>query len=411
MNNISINNIKNTIKGYLKNENFEEAKTGELNNFIGNNLRTILQLTDTWEAKDLQDDLLALSNKINKQNNTPQAHELSFNIMGLALGLLSINKNNYLQDQIPSDVFSVILNNLNSNNLASNIKFLTSTKRTSTMWMKEVNAHILRRINEENISLHIVGCKTGSEAVNYIIKNKLKSANLSKFPDITDEDLKKLIENCPDLHTLFLRSGHIKEVSFEKLQALQSLDLSFCRQLSGDRLAEALGKLTALKSLDLSWCMQLSRDKLAEALGKLTALQSLRLAACRQLSGDKLAEALGKLTGLQSLYLYGCTQLSEDKLTEAFGKLTPLQSLNLAQCTQLSEDKLIEALDKLRALKSLDLAGCTQLSVDKKLTEALGKLTALQSLNLSGCAQLSAYKLKELINKLKPQIKISAWAI
>ena len=66
------------------------------------------------------------------------------------------------------------------------------------MWRKEINAHILRRINEENLSLSIVGCKTGSEAIDYIIKNKLQSANLSKFCDITDENLKKLIENCPE---------------------------------------------------------------------------------------------------------------------------------------------------------------------------------------------------------------------
>ena len=233
MNNMSINSINNTIKGYLNNENFEPAKIGELNDFIDKNLRAILQQTDTWEAKNLQANLLALSNKINKEINTPQAHELSFNIMGIALGLLSAEKNNYLQEEIPSEVFSVILDNLNPNNLKADIKFLKSTERTSKMWRKEIHAHILRRINEENLSLSIVGCKTGSEAIDYIIKNKLQSANLSDFPDITDEDLKKLIENCPDLHTIFLRSDRIKEVPFEKLQALQSLDLRECTQLFG----------------------------------------------------------------------------------------------------------------------------------------------------------------------------------
>ncbi len=409
MYNISINNINNQIKGYLNDENFEQDKIGELKDFIDKNLRTILQQTeDSREAKNLQTKLLDLSNKINKEINTPQAHELSFNIMGIALGLLSDRKNNYLQDEIPSDVFSVILNNLSSNNLATDIKFLKSTERTSKEWLKEVNAHILRRINEENLPLSFVGCKTASEAINYIIKNKLQSANLSHFPYITDGDLKKLIENCPDLHTLFLRFIKINEVPFEKLPALQSLNLRQCVQLSEDKLAEALSKLTSLKNLNLSGCEQLSGNKLAEALGKLTALQSLDLGWCTQLSGDTLIEVLGKLTALKSLDLAGCKQLSEDKLTEALGKLAALNSLALGGCTQLSEDKLAEVLGKLKALKSLDLYNCGQLSGDK-LAETLGKLTTLESLNLSRSSQLSGGKLHEALGKLTGLKSLVLW--
>ncbi len=398
MNKISIYSINNTIKEYLNKDNFEQAKILELNNFIDKNLRAILQQTETGEAKNLQANLLALSDKINREIDTPQAHKLSFNIMGLALGLLSAKKNNYLQDQIPSEVFSIIIDKLNPNNLASDIKFLKSIERTSKLWRKEINAHVLRRINEKSIPLSNVGCKTGSEAINYISKNKLQSADLFEFSNITDENLNKLIENRPNLHKIFLRSDKIKEVSFEKLLALQTLVLKGCTQLSGDKLAEALGKLTALQRLNLAGCTQLSEDKLAKALGKLTALQTLNLAGCTQLSGDKLAEALGKLTALQTLNLAGCTQLSGDKLAEALGKLTALQWLNLEGCTQLSGDKLAEALGKLTALH-LGLAGCTQLSGDK-LAEALGKLTALQTLALEGCTQLSGDKLAEALGKL-----------
>ncbi len=399
MNYISITDTNYLIKGYLYAENFDQHKTWELNNLIDNNLRMILQQTETPQSKDLQANLLALSNKINKEINTPQAHELSFNIMGLALGLFSTEKNNYLQDEIPSDVFSVILNNLNPDNLASDIQFLTSIERTSTLWRQEIHTHILRRINVENLSPSIIGCKTGSEAIEYIIKNKLQSANLSDFFDITDDDLKKLIENCPNLHTLFVHSNKIKEIPFEKLQALQRLDLAWCKQLSEDKLPEALAKLTALKSLVLRGCWQLSGDKLAETLGKLQALQGLDLSDCTQLSEDILIEALGKLTALQSLDLSWCKQLSGDKLAEALGKLQALKSLDFAWCTQLSEDTLIVALGKLTALQSLNLAGCTQLSGDK-LAKELGKLTALKRLTI---ARFKGDKLAEALDKFKAQ--------
>ena len=408
MNNMSIDNINNIINKYLNNENFEQEKIGKLNNFIDINLRSILQQTETLEARDLQANLLALSNKINKEIDTPQAHKLSFDIMGIALGIFSAEKFDYLQEEIPSDVFSVIVDNLNPHNLASDIKFLKSIETTSKMWSKEINAHILRRINEENLSPSFVPCKTGAEAIDYIIKHKLQSANLSEFSDVTDENLNKLIENCPNLHTLFVQSDKIKEMPFEKLTALQGLDLVVCTQLSGDKLIEALGKLTALQSLNLGGCTQLSGDKLIEALGKLTALQSLNLGGCTQLSGDKLIEALGKLTALQSLILWACTELSGDKLAEALGKLTALQGLNLWACMQLSGDKLAEALAKLTALRSLNLAWCTELSGDK-LIEALAKLTALQGLNLIGCTQLSGDKLIEALAKLTALQRLDLW--
>ncbi len=290
----NINDINNKINGYLNNDTFEPAKIPELNNFIYFNLRMILQQTETWEAKDLQDNLLALSNKIHREMDTPHAHKLSFDIMGIALGLLSIKKNNYLQDEIPSDVFSIILDNLNPSNSASDIKFLKSTERTSKMWMKEINTHILRRINEKNLSFSLVGCKTGAEAINYIIKNKLQNANLSEFSDITDVDLNKLIKNCPDIHTLGVRSNKSKDVPFAKL--LQSLNLGGYWGLSEDKLIESINKLTALQSLKLAGCRLLSEDKLLEELRKLKALQRLALSGCAERSAYIPVEGLSKLT-------------------------------------------------------------------------------------------------------------------
>ncbi len=399
MNTMSIENVNTTIKGYLNEDSFGKAKLSKLNDFIDKNLRTILQQTETSEAKDLQGNLVALSNKINKDINTPQAHELSFNIIGIALGLLSGKKNNYLQDEIPSDVFSIIIDNLNPRNSKSDIKFLKSIERTSTMWRKEINAHFIRRINEDNLSLSIVGYKTGSKAINYIIENKLHCANLSDISDITDTDLKKLIENCSELHKLYLRSSKITKVSFEKLKALQILHLEGCTMLSEDKLAKGLDQLTALRSLHLVDCMQLSGGILAKALDKHTALTSLNLAWCTQLSADKLIQALGNLRALKSLNLFRCRQLSGNKLSDALGNLRALNSLNLYKCRQLSGDKLADALGKLTALQKLDLSYCTQLSEDK-LSEALAKLTALQSLHLSHCTQLSGDKLAEALSKL-----------
>ena len=73
-------------------------------------------------------------------------------------------------------------------------------------------------------------------------------------------------------------------------------------------------------------------DRLPRELGHLTSLRSLDLSFCREHSGD-----ISSLTGadlLQSLKLTGCGQLSD--LVPLAG-LTSLQSLELTMCEELSD--------------------------------------------------------------------------
>jgi hypothetical protein len=63
------------------------------------------------------------------------------------------------------------------------------------------------------------------------------------------------------------------------------------------RLPPELERLTSIQSLDLSWCEQLSGD--LSLLSHLTSLQKLRFLGCEKLSGDLCS--LAGLTSLQSL--------------------------------------------------------------------------------------------------------------
>jgi hypothetical protein len=81
-----------------------------------------------------------------------------------------------------------------------------------------------------------------------------------------------------------------------RLTSLQTLNLFYCKQLSGD--LSPLASLTSLQSLNLDGRMQLSGD--LSPLAGLTSLQSLNLGSCR-FSGD--LSPLANLTALQSLSL------------------------------------------------------------------------------------------------------------
>jgi hypothetical protein len=81
----------------------------------------------------------------------------------------------------------------------------------------------------------------------------------------------------------------------KRLTSLQELNLSLCRQLSGD--LSPLAGLTSLHTLNLSSCKSLSGD--LSPLAGLTSLQSLDLSRCAKLSGD--LSPIASLTSLQSL--------------------------------------------------------------------------------------------------------------
>ena len=67
-------------------------------------------------------------------------------------------------------------------------------------------------------------------------------------------------------------------------------------------------------------------------LKRLTSLQTLNLSWCGQLSGDLMP--LAGLTSLQELNLFGCDQVSD---LARLAKLAALQWLDLGGCRQLSD--------------------------------------------------------------------------
>jgi Leucine-rich repeat (LRR) protein len=170
----------------------------------------------------------------------------------------------------------------------------------------------------------------------------------------------------------------------ERLTSLQSLDLSRCKQLSGD-LSPLMG-LTSLQSLNLSWCDQTRGD--LSPLSSLTSLQSLNLSGFKQIRGD--LSPLASLTSLQSLNLSNCYQLSDFSL---LARLTLLQSLDLSWC----HFSALSPLAGLTSLQTLDLAKCKQFSD----LSPLASITSLQKLHLSECGIRRFAPLASLLPTLK----------
>ena len=221
----------------------------------------------------------------------------------------------------------------------------------------------------------------------------LQSLSLSYCKQVTDLGP---LEQLSGLQSLDL-SG-CKQVtdlgSLAKLSGLQSLSLSDCEQVTD---LGPLEMLSGLQSLSLSYCKQVTdlgpleqlelgfsrstslvANKVTDlgSLAKLSGLQSLSLSDCEQVTD---LGPLEMLSGLQSLNLWGCKQVTD---LGPLAKLSGLKSLSLSYCEQVTD---LGPLEQLSGLQSLDLSGC------KQVTDLgpLAKLSGLQSLSLWGCKQVT----------------------
>ena len=147
---------------------------------------------------------------------------------------------------------------------------------------------------------------------------------------ITDDQLNRIIESCPNL---------------------QTLDLSRCNNLTS--LPAGIGNLTKLQKLVFDSSSRL--ESLPKSIGNLTNLQKLVFDACSRL--ESLPSEIGNLTNLQTLNLSWCSRLKS--LPESIGNLTNLQTLNLSCCTSL--EYLPAEIGGLTQLQTLDLGVCENL--------------------------------------------------
>ena len=271
---------------------------------------------------------------------------------------------------------------------------MANTARVSKTWKVSSDEARIDLINENHLKLKDLGFKSAEDAINFLIKSKdrVKYVNFEELP-ITNEQFKKLTENCTNLTHIEIPKGlqHFLHpaggISGDSLKYLantpnlQSLDITGCAQLEPDALKH-LANTPNLQSLNISGCRQLDHDSL-EHLANTPKLQSLDISYCEQLEPDALKH-LAKIPNLQSLDISVCEQLEPDALKHLAN--TPnLKFFRMTGCDRLEPDAL-KHLANTPKLQSLDITGCAQLESDA--LKHLAKTPNLQSLNISGCAQL-----------------------
>ena len=156
-----------------------------------------------------------------------------------------------------------------------------SAAKTSKGFNKAFNKTLISSINK-NPEIPLKDLGVDLEKIKGLLRthgNEIKCLNLKGF-EINDEDLKELLQFCPDLNQLFINSNRITDKGLAHLAAhknLQTLNLSGCDKITDEGLAH-LAAHKNLQTLDLSWC-KITDEGLAH-LAAHKNLQTLGLSWC-----------------------------------------------------------------------------------------------------------------------------------
>ena len=356
----------------------------EITTVFNHNLGVINQSTGD---KDIKDKLLKLSAQAFEKANDPRSRLLAFQIQCTAQAM--VPDPNLSWEVLPLDIQKLLFSKVYQNE--------GSIKHPLNLVSKQLNDNALN-VNKNwsekaDIDLKTEGCKTAKEAISYITDHNLTTANLLDFPDLVDEDLEELSQNCPQIKTLIILP---KKISCSKLVKamrnftdLKSLGLSYCH-ISGEQLVEIAKMHPYLKHLDIHKCDKISDDKLMEAIHELTDLKSLRVGGYESnIKADpliKIAKMRPHLTNLD------IGTISGDPVLE-IARLLP--NLQVFEYGKVSSDLSIEIAKRLPNLKNLEFSYHHCMPSADQIMVIARLLPNLQSLALEG-GRISGVQLIEI---------------
>ncbi|PVD30524.1 hypothetical protein C0Q70_09791 [Pomacea canaliculata] len=167
---------------------------------------------------------------------------------------------------------------------------------------------------------------------------------------VTDEEVRKLSENCPNLRKLDLSGAkHVGKEALIKLfqgcTKLESLDLSYCSRLAQAEECQALWTLPqSLKELSLCGILVEDEQVFVEGMQRLRSLTSVRLCGVMALNDTTLTQILKHIgPRLESLDISGgfCRNLTDEGLKAVTKYCVKLEELCLSLLGQIQGLTLI----------------------------------------------------------------------
>lgn len=213
--------------------------------------------------------------------------------------------------------------------------------------IKKLNLRSCRQISDAGIG-HLSG--VGAEVCEDKGATSLVELGLQDCQKLTDEALKHVSVGLP---------------------GLRKINLSFCVSVT-DTGVKSLSRLPVLEDLNLRSCDNVSDIGVGFLVDDGNArLQTLDVSFCANVTDNAMKLIAGGMPMLKSLSMTTCT-ITDEGLTRVAKNLAKLENLNIGQCLAVTDSGLTSLVDNLKRLKTLDLYGCTRVS-----PVTLGKLRAM----------------------------------
>ncbi len=179
-----------------------------------------------------------------------------------------------------------------------------------------------------------------------------------------------------------------------------------CNRITDAGVAEVARRTTGLAHLSLSGCSRVTDD----ALKVLTsdpitghprgeALRTLNLSFCQDLTGDGLEGVCRQCGSLEALELSGCAQVDDETLRQVVQCCSALQTVKLSHCRLLT-DKAVEYMAEFLWVEELDISYVPQLT-DRSPEIIADNFTGMVKMNCSWCRKLTNAGLRNIGNACK----------
>ncbi|XP_055974486.1 F-box and leucine-rich repeat protein 13 [Sorex fumeus] len=293
----------------------------------------------------------------------------------------------------------------------------------------------LQRWRLNVLRLNFRGCHFRLKTLKFVsfCKN-LQELNVSDCPELTDEAMRYISENCPGILYLNLSNTDITNRTMRLLPRhfhnLQNLSLAYCRKFTdkGLRYLSLGNGCHKLIYLDLSGCTQISVQGFKNIANSCSGIKHLTINDMPTLTDNcvkALVENCSQITSvvftgaphisdctfqalstcnLRKLRIEGNNRITDESLKSIDKHYPHINHLYMADCREIT-DGALKSLSLLRHLTVLNLANCVRLG-DVGLRHFLDGPSSLKirELNLSNCTHLgdaSIIKLSECCLNLR----------
>lgn len=367
-NDVSAVDFKRQLEIYNQETSFSDDKISELKEAINKNIKYLNK-----------SDILPLNNisaKI-KVLLIPESSQLASRIDALVVNL----KDGKEVKDLPIEILQKILLDVDSIFIKRRVNKAFKDAIEDKCFLFNYLIANINRLNKKEILFLSIKNKDLITVVNFQLDPKLDQKS-----EITDDDLKLLGENCPNIETLafsasndFTDAGYAELAKFPKLKSLAVK--RFCD--IGKKGENAIANASQLEELSITGIDAGLTDRTLDQIvdNNPGRIKKFHLFGSNDVSAESLYDALPKFSNLEDLHIKFIQQSVNDDLLIALKSNKQLKNLSLDSLWSRISNVGLQSLTTCSNLENIQLSGNKQ--IDDEGLKILSSLKNLKTLNLT----------------------------